>query len=282
MRKLHIRLPALLTASKIKAGTVKHKALSRYGKAKNHFRGAGFRGAVEGILAVIIILSFIALLALLWYNLKPVKMAEIKVPVATDKASYYAGQEVSGIFFGDIYHNGRVKVLREVFCKDYKSVIKPPKDSADGDFFDTQSRARHLEGESVKIGQLPQDIPLGSNCVLQFTNVYDIATPFGTRHYEYQYYTQNFSIVTKERREQLDNPSDTGVVTETIIQSSPDQTIDNGSGTPQRNTSTTNNSTTNNYNTTSPQPQPEPQPTPSEPVVPPKSCGFLGLGCLFN
>jgi hypothetical protein len=34
--------------------------------------------------------------------------------------------------------------------------------------------------------------------------VYNIQTPFGIRHEEYQYYTQNFSIITKERRDQLD------------------------------------------------------------------------------
>lgn len=280
MRKLHIRLPALLTATKYKVGSVKHRALSHTGKVKNHFRGAGFKGLIEAVLAVIIVLSFLALLGLIYYQVRPIKVADIKVPVASDKASYYAGQEISGIFFGEIYHKGQVKVLREIFCKDYRSVIKPPAESAEGDFFATQSVPRKLEGESVKIGQLPQDIPLGANCILQFTNVYDIGTPFGTRHIEYQYYTQNFSIVTKERREQLDDPSDTGVKTETIIIESPDQSIDSGSGVPQRNTST--QPSTKTPNTPPAQPQPKPQPSPAEPVTPPKNCGFAGILCIFD
>ena len=80
----------------------------------------------------------------------------------------------------------------------------PPEQARNGDFYDTQSVPRKIEGLSVNIGQLPKKIPVGSNCVLQFTNVYEIQTPFGIRRIEYQYYTQNFSIVTIERRQQLE------------------------------------------------------------------------------
>jgi hypothetical protein len=80
----------------------------------------------------------------------------------------------------------------------------PPESARNGDFYDTQSIPRKIEGLNVNIGLLPTDIPIGSNCVLQFTNVYNIQTVFGIRHVEYQYYTQNFSIVTKERRQQLE------------------------------------------------------------------------------
>lgn len=161
-----------------------------------------------GIFNVLTIIAFttglIALAVLIWLYVRPIQTASIKVPVATDQASYYPGEDISGIFFGDIYYNGEVRVLREVFCKNYKGIIAPPAGSRDGDFFSTQSRPRHLEGENVIVGNLPKNVPVGSNCVLQFTNIYTIQTPFGVRHLEYQYYTQNFAIVTKERRQQLE------------------------------------------------------------------------------
>ena len=166
------------------------------------------RALLGSITNVLTILAFtigvLALFALIWVQVRPIKVADIKVPVATDQASYYPGEEISGIFFGEIYHRGDVKVLREVFCKDYKNVIAPPESARNGDFYDTQSIPRKIEGLNVTIGLLPADIPVGSNCVLQFTNVYDIQTIFGSRHVTYQYYTQNFSIVTRERRQQLE------------------------------------------------------------------------------
>lgn len=151
-----------------------------------------------------VLLALCALAALIFYNVVPIRTADIKVPVATDKSSYYPGQNISGIFFGDTYFKGEVRILREVFCKDYKATIAPPAGNAFGDFFSTQTKPRHFEGQSVFIGQLPSDIPIGLNCVLQFTNVYVIHTPFGERTERYQYYTQNFAIISKERRDQLD------------------------------------------------------------------------------
>lgn len=162
-------------------------------------------GALANALSIAaFVIGLIALAALIWLYVRPVQTADIKVPVATDQASYYPGEEISGIFFGEIYHRGEVRVLREVFCKNFNSIIVPPETARNGDFYDTQSIPRKLEGLNVTIGLLPEDIPIGANCVLQFTNVYNIQTFFGIRHVEYQYYTQNFSIVTKERRLQLE------------------------------------------------------------------------------
>lgn len=162
-------------------------------------------GKVTNILSILAFtLGVIALIVLVWLYVRPLKVADIKVPVATDQASYYPGEEISGIFFGEIYHKGEVRVLREVYCKNYKNIIVPPETARNGDFYDTQSIPRKVEGLSVTIGLLPADIPVGLNCVVQFTNVYNIPTFFGTRHVEYQYYTQNFSIVTRERRQQLE------------------------------------------------------------------------------
>lgn len=216
-----------------------------------------------------ILIGTAALVALLYFNVVPVRLADIKVPVATDKSSYYAGQQVGGIFFGETFYDGNVKILREVFCANYKGIIKPPAEAADGDFFDTIAKPRKLDGATVPIGNLPDDVPVGQNCVIRFRNVYNIQTPFGVRHEEYEYYTQNFAIITKERRMQLDCEA-TGKSTkqcEEELQGSSDgaaSTLGNdnlvgGGSDNQTNTSNTNNTSntttnTTNNNTTTPPP----------------------------
>lgn len=195
----------------------------------------------------------IALIFLILFYVMPVKLADIKVPIATDKASYYQGQEIAGIFFGETYYTGEVRILREVYCKNYKGLIEPPASASKADFYSTQGTPRKLEGETVRIGMLPKDIPVGSNCVIQFTNVYDIQTPFGIRHEEYKYYTQNFAIVTRETRTQLDDEAaeanarsgqtTTGGNNDQTNINTPNQTETNID---QSTTNNTNNTTTNN------------------------------------
>lgn len=223
-----------------------------------------------GIFNALTILAFtigvIALVALIVLYIRPIKTANIKVPVATDQASYYPGEEISGIFFGDTYYTGEIRILREVFCKDYRGIIKPPPEAAVGDFFSTQARPGHLEGQSVSVGSLPETIPVGSNCVLQFTNVYEVQTPFGIRRIEYQYYTQNFSIVTRERRQQLEceasgrkdcnfiidipggnSPNGSNPETPTVQSSPETEPVAPGGSQPTTiNNNTTNNTTNNN------------------------------------
>ncbi len=239
------------------------------------------RIAVYDIITIsAIMFGTLALLSLVFFYARPLKLADIKVPVATDKASYYAGQEVSGIFFGETYYKGSVLILREVFCSNYKGVIKPPSESAAGDFFATQATPRKFEGQTLRIGLLPKDVPVGSNCVIQFTNVYDIQTPFGVRHEEVQYYTQNFSITTQERRETLDSEAaQENAEQQRQLQSTDgaDSSVGGGSGTNTEKNSA--NSQNSNSNSTSPSNQ-----TQSEPVQPPVTCrvnilGFIKFGC---
>ena len=256
---------------KLKTTGIKKRTAALLASSQAWFKRHGER--ITNILTVCaFLIGLAALAALIWLYVRPVKLADIKVPVATDQASYYPGEEISGIFFGEIYHRGEVRVLREVFCKNYSHIIEPPESARNGDFYDTQSIPRKIEGLNVNIGTLPADIPVGSNCVLQFTNVYNLQTPFGIRHAEYQYYTQNFSIVTKERRMQLEceatgrkdcnfltnDQSRTPVDTEPQVlspqyspESAPDtrqpqSTPQGGSGTLNDNRSTTNNTTINN------------------------------------
>lgn len=166
-------------------------------------------GQITNLMAILAFtIGVVALFSLIWMYVRPMKVADIKVPVATDQATYHPGEQISGIFFGEIFHKGEVRVLREIFCREYKAIIAPPPVAENGDFYDTQSIPRKIEGLTVTIGLLPDDVPIGSNCVLQFTNVYRIQTPFGIRHIDYQYYTQNFSIVTRERRLQLECEAD--------------------------------------------------------------------------
>jgi hypothetical protein len=218
------------------------------------------------VTAIAILIGVLALVALLYFNIRPIKFADIKVPVATDKSSYYPSQAVSGIFFGETFYDGNVKILREVFCTNYKGVIKPPPESADGDFFSTIAKPQKFNGNTIPIGDLPPDVPIGQNCVIRFTNVYNIQTPFGLRHEEYQYYTKNFSIITKERRDQLDceasgkstldcQKTDNSDNSNTLAPSS-DNTFGGGtfnggggSGGTTNNSNTTTNNTTNNTTT---------------------------------
>ena len=247
----------------------KAKVVAVFGAIGSWFKAR--RELWERLLNALTIFAFVAgllaLIVLIWLYVRPVQLANIKVPVATDQASYAPGEGISGIFFGDTYYKGEVRVLREVFCKDYKGVIKPPKESAVGDFFATQGRPRHLEGQTVLVGNLPADIPVGLNCVLQFTNVYNIPTPFGTRHEEYQYYTQNFAIVTQERRNTLDceasGRKDCATITQnTVVEQEPTVIIQSSPETDPAPTQSTNNSTTNNTtnNTTVNNPPAEPAP----------------------
>lgn len=178
------------------------KGAALYGWVKSH--NINWSGVINVVTILAFLIGIIALITLIWLYVRPLKLADIKVPVATDQSSYYPGEEISGIFFGEIHYRGEVRVLREIFCKDFHGIIVPPETARNGDFYDTQSIPRELEGLNVTIGVLPTTVPVGSNCVLQFTNVYNIQTPFGIRHVEYQYYTQNFSIVTRERRQQLE------------------------------------------------------------------------------
>lgn len=227
------------------------------------------------ITASAIVFGTLALLSLVYYFGRPLQLAAIKVPVATDKATYYAGQEVSGIFFGETFYRGDVKILREVFCSNYRGVIKPPAESADGDFFSTQAVPRKLEGATVFIGNLPSNVPIGSNCVIQFTNVYDIQTPFGVRHETVQYYTQNFSIVAKEEREQRDQIQQQQQ--EEQLHSSASNGAVSQDGGASGNENTNQQPQNSNSNSTTP-----PNQT-SEPVQPPRSCRvdilFVQLGC---
>ena len=216
--------------------------------------------------------GIIALVALVWLYVRPITVADIKVPVATDQASYYPGEDISGIFFGEIHYKGEVRVLREVFCKNYRNVIAPPVGAKNGDFYDTQSVPRKIESLSVNIGNLPKDIPVGSNCVLQFTNIYEIQTPFGIRKIEYQYYTQNFSIVTIERRQQLeceaagrkdcnyltDNPNASSVAPATSQQAQ--ESVDSAQDTQAPQNVFYDNRSTTDYNTTNPPATSEPAP----------------------
>lgn len=231
------------------------------------------RAAFDAITVAAIVFGLLALVALLYYQARPLKLADIKVPVATDKAAYNPSQEIGGIFFGETFYTGDVQILREVFCKNYRGIIKA---DGGGELFRTQARPTKLEGETVRIGILPADVPIGSNCVIQFTNIYDIQTPFGVRHQTVLYYTQNFTIVSKEEREQRDesNDADNQIQQQQLQSAAPsgNSSFDGGGASGTTNNNTTTNNTTNN--TTTPPPDNEP----SEPVTPPQQCGVNLLG----
>lgn len=231
------------------------------------------RQAFDAITVAAIVFGLLALVALIYYQARPIKLADIKVPVATDKASYNPSQEIGGIFFGETYYTGDVEILREVFCKDYRGVIKA---DGDADLFRTQARPQVLEGQTIRIGVLPADVPIGSNCVIQFTNIYDIQTPFGVRHETVLYYTQNFTIVSKEEREERDesNQQQNQIQQEQLQSAAPSgesSFVGGGDDNSQNNQTTTNNTTNNNA-------VPPSNQEPAEPVQPPQRCTVDLLG----
>lgn len=264
------------------AQSIKDKSASFWGGFKRHWLDIITLGGV--------IVGLFMLVALIYYNVVPVKLADIKVPVATDKSSYYAGQSVSAIFFGQTFYDGEFKVLREVFCSNYRGIITPPDAVKTPDnYYQAAGKPRMLNGETLVIGDLPMDVPIGSNCIIRFTNIYDIQTPFGVRHEKYQYYTQNFAIISKERREQLDCEATGKSTSECQELLSPSETTNKtadsmfgggsfagggASGDTNTITNNTTNNTTNN-NTTTP---------PSEPVTPPQECtvNLLGIKLFCN
>jgi len=245
---------------------------------------------VNAITVMAFVLGILALLTLVYYFVRPIRTADIKVPVATDQATYAAGDPIAGIFFGEIFYDGEVRVLREVFCSNnYKRILSvPPEAEVDKDFYSSQSVARVIVGLQVPIGNLPNDIPVSSNCVIKFTNVYRIVTPFGIRRLEYNYYTQNFSIVSDDRRQQLDCEA-TGTETCDFIgeeqKNEPDKSDSTSSSTntpsqsapaspqPKQNSVSNDNSTTNNTRNNN---------QTTEPVQPEERCTvdfIIKIGC---
>lgn len=265
----------------IKKLNIKDRAIKLKNGAKSHVTNRKFSDFLT--LAAMIIGVF-ALFTLIYFYVRPIKTNDVKVPVATDQSTYAPGEDISGIFFGEVFYEGRVKILREVFCTNYKATIEPPKNNAEGSFFETISTPRKLEGLTVPIGQLPKNIPVGVNCVLRFTNLYEIQTPFGIRRIEYAYYTQNFSIISQQRRDILDCEAAGGTdcveKTEQTSVENTNQTSDassttiyygapNSAAPDQTTNNTTNNTTTNNSTTNNP---------PAEPITPPRQCAINALG----
>lgn len=201
--------------------------------------------------------ALLALVALIYFYVRPVQTVDIKVPVATDKAEYYEGQEISGIFFGEIYWQGRVEILREVFCKDYRATIKT--DEGD-EIFKGVSNPVKLEGDSRRIGNLPAGAPVGGNCVIQFVNTYHINTPFGDRIISKAYYTQNFKVIEKPS----DSPDDQGSNDATSGVGGAQQEPAGVGG--------TQDTTEQTPGPRGPQGPVGPQGPPAEPVQPPREC----------
>lgn len=157
------------------------------------------------ITATGIVVGFFALAALIYYNIYPIKLVDIKVPVATDRAFYKPGERVNGVFFGEIFYTGRVEVYTDIFCAGYRAPMRGDDGSV---VFSGNSRPVVLQGDTRYIGRVPDDAPVGKNCVIQFVNNYDIKTPFGTRHEERAYYTQNFFIQSPDDDESENDNSD--------------------------------------------------------------------------
>lgn len=224
----------------------------------------------------LMIFGAVALIGLVCYQVRPMQLVDIKVPVATDKAFYYPGERVSGVFFGEIFYSGKVAIYTDIFCAGYRSPIKSP----DGtDIFNSNSRPIVLQGDTRFIGHIPDDVPIGKNCVIQFVNEYEIKTPFGTRHEERTYYTQNFFIREKDSEEtEVDTAENTTPVAPTqqmppLFEHQPDESTN-------ENNDTSDESTNSQANTSRPETpvRDEEVIAPAEPVTPPQRCALTLFG----
>lgn len=175
------------------------------------------------ITATTMVGAFFALAALIYYNVYPIKLVDIKVPVATDRAFYQPGDRVNGVFFGEIFYTGRVEVYTDIFCAGYRAQMR----GDDGKVvFSGNSRPVVLQGDTRYIGRIPDDVPVGKNCVIQFVNNYDIKTPFGTRHEERAYYTQNFYIRPADDATQNQTQAENAAPTATVPSIAPEANRD--------------------------------------------------------
>lgn len=214
------------------------------------------------------IIGIISLAALIYYQVRPMQLVDIKVPVSTEKPTYRAGESVNGIFFGEVFYEGEVRISRDVFCAGYRARIV----TAEGDdIFTGVSRPTVLKGDVRIIGKLPDDVPAGKNCVIQFVNSYDINTPFGVRHEERTYYTQNFLIISERAdSEQTDLEDDEPQTQQLFDDPDPEQSSGNDPQTPA-------SQQTLQQSQARQQDPAQRQPQPAEPISPP-SCAIDILG----
>lgn len=161
----------------------------------------------DWVLTTGVAVAALVLLVIGVYTLVPIRTARFDVPIAVTKPVYQPGEEVYGIFFGEQFYTGPIKVLREVFCKDYREFIDD-EDGDDDNYFDGQSFPREINGDTLRIGNLPTDVPRGNNCTIAFTTFYEKDIPFGTKKATNTYYTQQFTIAKASDTE--NKPSESG------------------------------------------------------------------------
>ena len=155
----------------------------------------------DRVTIIAMVIALLALGALIYYQVRPIKTLEVEVPVLIDKAEYGRGEFIKGTFFGEVTFTGPVTTSRRLVCGNTQI---PMNNSNDLDsFFDAVSIPRKLNGETITIGQVPATAPVGARCLVQMINVYDINTPFGNRHVEKPYYTLSFIIKAEPEQPQV-------------------------------------------------------------------------------
>lgn len=167
-------------------------------------------------------------------------LVDIKVPVATSKAKYAPKSQVSALFFGEVRYKGEVGVTRRLVCEGYTRPIDDFDDDANK-VVENVSTPRKLIGNAIPVGILPEDAPIGQNCIIEFNNHYCIPYLFGCVVRDYPYYTQTFEIVSQEEAQKDPNAQPAGNIT--VPQNQPAQKNQENFQAP---TSTNNGSTNNN------------------------------------
>lgn len=165
-------------------------------------KATNWRLIVNIFVSSTMVIATAALALLIFYRVRPVRLLEIRVPVTTTKQHYYPGEEISGTFFGEVFYSGDVRVLRTVYCP-HLHVVMSDEDTDPDELFNAASIPRKLDGLTARIGVLPLNLPVGEKCQIEFINIYDISTPFGSRHESVSYYTAGFEVIARPADAQI-------------------------------------------------------------------------------
>jgi hypothetical protein len=184
-------------------------------------------GIVAGAVLLLLIISASYLRAV------TTRLLDIKVPVATSKAKYAPGAPISGLFFGEVFYSGQANVTRRVVCDSYSQ----PLDDFDSDpnnVVENPSKPRKLTGDARQIGYLPDDVPVGENCIIEFNSNYCVPYLFGCANRDVPYFTQSFEIVSQEEAQKDPNVAQPAPVEDRKMRTKQPPTTDSNTRTTTR------------------------------------------------
>lgn len=216
------------------------KRLKHFIKRARYLKGTDFLTLTAVVIAFSILVASLAT----FVYAKNRKLVVIEVPVSTVKPEYRRGELVEGLFFGEVFYEGKVSFSRRLNCTNYTRIL--PEIGTGSKTVEGSSSPKVLKNVTGSIAYVPKDAPTDVNCLIEITNRYCVAYLFGCTERNYTYYTQNFEILSQPPREteQPELPSQSIEVLDLGNQ----QPVADSGGSVTNNT--TNNTTNNNTNNT--------------------------------